>query len=117
VEAYERASAAWPVDRQGYHYGAAGPRLPVRDPAKFGYLYLNGGRWDVNQLISPNYVAAATSPRGIEPTDGTATTHYGCIGRYAPLHPAPPTTLLWRRSCASWPRVQRHWHDTRREDL
>jgi CubicO group peptidase (beta-lactamase class C family) len=67
VEAYERASAAWPVDPQGYHYGASELRLPARDLAKFGHLYLNGGRWDNKQLIPAAYVAAATSPRGSSP--------------------------------------------------
>ena len=35
--------------------------------AKFGYLYLNGGRWDGDQLIPADYVAAATSPGGSSP--------------------------------------------------
>jgi CubicO group peptidase (beta-lactamase class C family) len=67
VEAYERSSVAWPVDPQGYHYGASDLRLPARDLAKFGFLYLNGGQWDGNQLIPADYVAAATSPIGSSP--------------------------------------------------
>jgi CubicO group peptidase (beta-lactamase class C family) len=67
LNAYDRASVAWPVDPQGYNYGAAYLRLPSRDLAKFGYLYLNGGQWDGNQLIPADYVAAATSPAGRSP--------------------------------------------------
>jgi CubicO group peptidase (beta-lactamase class C family) len=50
-----------------HHFGAAFLRLPSRDLAKFGYLYLNGGQWDGHQLIPADYVAAATSPRGRSP--------------------------------------------------
>jgi CubicO group peptidase (beta-lactamase class C family) len=67
VKAYERASVAWPVDPQRYHFGGAFLRLPARDVAKFGYLYLNGGRWEDKQLIPADYVAASTSPRGSTP--------------------------------------------------
>src|SRR5215207_10085280 len=67
VEAYEAASVAWPVDPQGYHYGAGLLRLPARDLGKLGYLYLNDGRWDGNQLIRADYVAAATSLDGSSP--------------------------------------------------
>jgi CubicO group peptidase (beta-lactamase class C family) len=68
VAKYEQSSVAWPVDPQGYHYGAALLRLPARDLAKFGYLYLNGGRWDGEQVIPADYVAAATSPSGSSPS-------------------------------------------------
>jgi CubicO group peptidase (beta-lactamase class C family) len=43
VKAYQRAPVAWPTDPQGYHLGFGGLKLPSRDLAKFGYLYLNGG--------------------------------------------------------------------------
>jgi CubicO group peptidase (beta-lactamase class C family) len=66
-EAYERSSVAWPTDPQGVHFGGSSLRLPARDLAKFGYLYLNGGRWDGQQVVPADYVAGATSAKGSSP--------------------------------------------------
>ncbi|MFC2104899.1 serine hydrolase domain-containing protein [Bacteroidota bacterium] len=46
----------WPLDAQDIPYGGHGMRLTPRDMAKFGYLYLNNGNWDGNQIISQNWV-------------------------------------------------------------
>jgi CubicO group peptidase (beta-lactamase class C family) len=62
LQAYQRAPVAWPTDPQGYHLGFSGLKLPSRDLAKFGYLYLNGGRWDTTQVIPADYVRASTQP-------------------------------------------------------
>jgi CubicO group peptidase (beta-lactamase class C family) len=70
VKAYARAPVAWPTDPQGYHLGFSGLKLPSRDLAKLGYLYLNGGRWDTTQLIPADYVAASTRPHSTPPPDG-----------------------------------------------
>jgi len=67
LAAYDRASVAWPVDPQGHHFGASYLRLPVRELAKLGHLYLNGGQWDGHQLVPVDFVTAATSPRGRSP--------------------------------------------------
>jgi CubicO group peptidase (beta-lactamase class C family) len=69
VAAYERARVAWPRDPQGYHLGDSLLRLPARDLAKLGYLYLNGGRWDGAQVVPADYVAASIQPQS-DPTVG-----------------------------------------------
>jgi CubicO group peptidase (beta-lactamase class C family) len=61
-QAYQRAAVAWPRDPQGYHFGFGETKLPPRDLAKLGYLYLNGGRWDTTQLLPADYVRASTQP-------------------------------------------------------
>jgi CubicO group peptidase (beta-lactamase class C family) len=73
-KAYREASVAWPVDPQGYHFGGGFLRLPARDLAKFGYLYLNHGRCDGKQMVPADYVAAGTSPSASTPN---LTTGYG----------------------------------------
>jgi len=70
LKAYERAAVAWPTDPQGYQLGFSGLKLPSRDLAKLGYLYLNGGRWDGRQVIPADYVAASTRPHSTPPPDG-----------------------------------------------
>jgi CubicO group peptidase (beta-lactamase class C family) len=61
-QAYQQAAVAWPRDPQGYHFGFGETKLPARDLAKFGYLYLNGGRWETTQVVPADYVRASTQP-------------------------------------------------------
>jgi CubicO group peptidase (beta-lactamase class C family) len=63
AQAYDRAAVAWNTDPQGYQTGWSGLKLPARDLAKLGYLYLNGGRWNGVQVIPAGYVRASTSVR------------------------------------------------------
>jgi CubicO group peptidase (beta-lactamase class C family) len=75
LEAYERAPVAWPRDPQGYHFGGGYLKLPARELAKLGYLYLNGGRWDGTQVVPADYVAASTRPQS-GPSGGAASYGY-----------------------------------------
>jgi CubicO group peptidase (beta-lactamase class C family) len=62
VKAYGHAAVAWPRDPQGYHMGFGEAKLPARDLAKLGYLYLHGGRWNGTQVVPAGYVRASTQP-------------------------------------------------------
>jgi CubicO group peptidase (beta-lactamase class C family) len=62
LQAWRQAAVAWPRDPQGYHFGFGETKLPARDLAKFGYLYLHGGRWDTTQVVPADYVRASTQP-------------------------------------------------------
>ena len=50
----------WDTDPQGHTNGATGLTLTPRDVAKFGQLYLNGGRWYEKQLVPADWVAQST---------------------------------------------------------
>jgi CubicO group peptidase (beta-lactamase class C family) len=46
----------WPTDPQGVNMGAGNTRLLPADMAKIGYLYLHGGVWEGNQIVSRSWV-------------------------------------------------------------
>jgi CubicO group peptidase (beta-lactamase class C family) len=60
----------WPRDPQGIYYGGQNIGLTPRDMAKFGYLFLNNGTWDGEQIISKEWVETSTETRFVLP-------HYG----------------------------------------
>jgi CubicO group peptidase (beta-lactamase class C family) len=70
AQAYERAAVAWNTDPQGYQTGWSGLKLPARDLAKLGYLYLNGGRWDGVQVVPAGYVRASIQRQSHPPPGG-----------------------------------------------
>jgi CubicO group peptidase (beta-lactamase class C family) len=51
----------WSSDSRGNSVGAAQLQMTPYDMAKIGYLYLNDGQWDGEQIIPADYVRAATS--------------------------------------------------------
>jgi CubicO group peptidase (beta-lactamase class C family) len=51
----------WEQDAQGIPIGGWGLSMTPRDMARLGYLYLNKGQWDGVQVVSPEWVEAATT--------------------------------------------------------
>ncbi len=51
----------WSQDPSGYYTGYANLFLRPRDMAKFGYLYLNNGKWEGKQLVPEEWVKESTS--------------------------------------------------------
>ena len=51
---------SWDKDADGYTATAWGLYLTVRDYAKFGYLFLNKGRWEDKQVVSAGWVEKST---------------------------------------------------------
>lgn len=55
----DRSDHLWSIDRQGNEIGGFGLQLTTREMAKLGYLYLQQGMWDGQQLIPAAYVQAS----------------------------------------------------------
>jgi CubicO group peptidase (beta-lactamase class C family) len=53
--------AAWDTCPRGVSLGGWGLRLRTADVARFGQLYLQGGRWQGRQLLPAGWVEAATA--------------------------------------------------------
>lgn len=53
----------------GAHWGG-GFFISTYDHARFGYLFLRNGNWEGNQLISRQWIEAATTPSEVNPSYG-----------------------------------------------
>jgi CubicO group peptidase (beta-lactamase class C family) len=52
----------WTSDPQGVAFGGGGLHMTPRDMAKFGYLYLQGGVWQGQQVVPAAWVEASVEP-------------------------------------------------------
>ncbi len=66
----------WQRSPQGETVGGFGLELTPRDMAKFGYLYLNHGEWDGEQIVPADYVQAATTYQSAGDSTGLASYGY-----------------------------------------
>jgi hypothetical protein len=55
--------ADWETSPQGNNTGGWGLRLKTEDMAKFGELYLQGGRWNGKQILPKDWVKEATTTK------------------------------------------------------
>ena len=53
----------WETDPQGYTHGWGDLHLRPRDAAKLGLLFLNGGAWNGQQIVSAEWVREASAAR------------------------------------------------------
>ncbi|WEG15127.1 serine hydrolase [Alkalihalophilus pseudofirmus] len=51
----------WDIDSNGYYTGGYKMEMAPADLAKIGYLFLNGGRWEGDQLIPQEWVETSTA--------------------------------------------------------
>jgi CubicO group peptidase (beta-lactamase class C family) len=58
------------IDRAGSVRVGGSLLLSCRDAARLGQLWLDGGRWAGQRLLTPEYVRAATSPSPLNPDYG-----------------------------------------------
>lgn len=56
----EQNGYLWKVDPQGYNTGSFGAHFTAREMAKLGYLYLNLGVWNGQQIVPEAYVVEST---------------------------------------------------------
>jgi CubicO group peptidase (beta-lactamase class C family) len=50
----------WEVDPKGLNSGGRGLQLTLQDMAKIGFLYINNGTWDAEQIVSSEWVENST---------------------------------------------------------
>jgi CubicO group peptidase (beta-lactamase class C family) len=54
--------AYWLLDDEGVEFAAGGLNVSLRDYARFGLLYLQGGQWNGAQIVPAKWVAQSVTP-------------------------------------------------------
>jgi CubicO group peptidase (beta-lactamase class C family) len=63
----------WETSPQGVNTGGWGLRLKTEDMAKFGQLYLQGGKWKGKQILPQSWVTEATTMKILQEPDAPQT--------------------------------------------
>jgi CubicO group peptidase (beta-lactamase class C family) len=61
-DVFGRNVSGWIKDPGGVTTGGWGLTMAPRDMARFGFLYLNHGRWDGRAIVPAAWVAESTAP-------------------------------------------------------
>jgi CubicO group peptidase (beta-lactamase class C family) len=94
----------WPADPQGYTHGWGDLCLHPHDMARLGSLFLHEGKWRDRQIISKDWISAATSTKIATGPDREDDYGYGWLERTKiTLSSAQTGTAV---SASSW---SRHW--------
>jgi CubicO group peptidase (beta-lactamase class C family) len=112
---------AWSASPQGVSYGFADLQLTTRDMAKFGYLYLNGGVWEGEQILPADFVEESLQTQIPTPWPNTGYSYQwwslddietamalGWAGQYIEVVPATDTVAVLTGSFTESVRVMLH---------
>jgi CubicO group peptidase (beta-lactamase class C family) len=89
---------SWSSDAEGIAIGGWGLQMAPRDMAKLGYLYLHGGNWDGQQIVSSAWIEEATRQH-VETEDegygyGYQWWTYSPLGAYAAIGMGGQTVIV-----------------------
>jgi CubicO group peptidase (beta-lactamase class C family) len=82
------SNVVWDTDAAGIPIGGWGLQITPREMAKLGYLYLQDGQWDGQQIVSAEWVENATKRHTQTDSDwgyGYQWWIYSSLGAYAAL--------------------------------
>ena len=71
------ADAFWVVDSTGIEVAGGGLNATLRDYARLGVLYLNGGVWNGRWIVSEDWVKASVTPDAPHLMPGAGSAGYG----------------------------------------
>ena len=70
----------WIQDAEGNNIGCGGLHLSARDAAKFGFLYLNNGKFNGNQIVPENWVKDSLQTYSVNEGPKKKVGHFHDIG-------------------------------------